>query len=165
MSAESSNLSNIEHRAVIKYVVKKGKTPKEIFEDMVSVLQESAPSYMMVKKWAHLFQQGRESCEDDPRPGRPVTVVTEENVRKIEKLVLADQRIKLWQIAEELQISKERVGEIIHEHMNMRKISARWVPKMLTPFDKQRRLQTSKDFLELVGDNIDKICDRIVTVD
>ncbi|GBP62424.1 hypothetical protein EVAR_3126_1 [Eumeta japonica] len=42
---------------------------------------------------------------------------------------------------------------------------ARWVPKMLTPFDKQRRLQTSKDFLELVGDNIDEICDRIVTVD
>ncbi|GBP40583.1 Histone-lysine N-methyltransferase SETMAR [Eumeta japonica] len=108
---------------------------------MVSVLQESAPSYTMVKKWARLFQQGRESCEDDLRPGRPVT------------------------IAEELQISKERVGEIIHEYMNMRKISARWVTKMLTSFDKQRRLQTSKDFLELVGDNIDEICDRIVTVD
>ncbi|GBP94526.1 Putative uncharacterized protein FLJ37770 [Eumeta japonica] len=166
MSAESSNLCNIEHRAVIKYFVKKGKTPKEIFEDMVSVLQESEelPSYTIVKKWARLFQQGRESCEDDPRPGRPVTVVTEENVRKIEKLILADRRIKLWQIAEELQISKER-GEIIHERMNMRKISARWVPKMLTPFDKQRRLQTSKDFLKLVGDNIDEICDRIVTVD
>ncbi|GBP17318.1 Histone-lysine N-methyltransferase SETMAR [Eumeta japonica] len=36
---------------------------------------------------------------------------------------------------------------------------------MLTPFDKQRRLQTRKDFFELVGDNIDEICDRIVTVD
>ncbi|GBP64840.1 Fatty acid synthase [Eumeta japonica] len=67
--------------------------------------QESAPSYTMVKKWARLFQQGRESCEDDPRPGRPVTVLTEENVQKIERLVLADRRIKLWQIAEELQIS------------------------------------------------------------
>ncbi|GBP41382.1 Juvenile hormone epoxide hydrolase [Eumeta japonica] len=29
---ESSNLSNIEHRAVIKYFVKKGKTPKEILK-------------------------------------------------------------------------------------------------------------------------------------
>ncbi|GBP09864.1 Histone-lysine N-methyltransferase SETMAR [Eumeta japonica] len=121
--------------------------------------------HIICSKIARLFQQGRESCEDDLRPGRPVTVVTEENVQKIEKLVLADRRIKLWQIAEELQISKERVGEIIHEHMNMRKISAHWVPKMLTPFDKQRRLQTSKDFLELAGDNIDEICDRIVTVD
>ncbi|GBP26648.1 Histone-lysine N-methyltransferase SETMAR [Eumeta japonica] len=143
MSAESSNLSNIEHRAVIK-------------------------NLRLRIRWSKnglAYFNKDESCEDDPRPGRPVTVVTEENVRKIEKLVLADRRIKLWQIAEELQISKERVGEIIHEHMNMRKISARWVPKMLAPFDKQRRLQTSKDFLELVGDNIDEICDRIVTVD
>ncbi|GBP20964.1 General transcription factor II-I repeat domain-containing protein 2 [Eumeta japonica] len=81
--AESLNLSNIEHRAVIKYL-KKGKTPKEIFEDMVSVLQESAPSYTMVKNGLAYFNKD-ESCEDDPRPGRPVTVVTEENVRKIEK--------------------------------------------------------------------------------
>ncbi|GBP15742.1 Putative uncharacterized protein FLJ37770 [Eumeta japonica] len=106
MSAESSNLSNIEHRTVIKHFVKKGKTPKEIFEDMVSVLQESAPSYTMVKKWPRSFQQERGSCEDDPRPRRLVTVVTEENVRKIKKFVLADRRIKLWPIAEELQISK-----------------------------------------------------------
>ncbi|GBP13395.1 hypothetical protein EVAR_4157_1 [Eumeta japonica] len=57
MSAESSNLSNIEHRAVIKYFVKKGKTPKEIFEDMVSVLQESAPSYTMVKNGLAYFNK------------------------------------------------------------------------------------------------------------
>ncbi|GBP69124.1 Zinc finger protein 358 [Eumeta japonica] len=56
-SAESSNLSNIEHRAVIKYFVKKGKTPKEIFEDMASVLQESAPSYTMVKNGLAYFNK------------------------------------------------------------------------------------------------------------
>ncbi|GBP49431.1 Sodium-coupled monocarboxylate transporter 2 [Eumeta japonica] len=55
IKSESSNLSNIEHRAVIKYFVKKGKTPKEIFEDMVSVLQKSAPSYTMVKKMGSLI--------------------------------------------------------------------------------------------------------------
>ncbi|GBP90165.1 hypothetical protein EVAR_67986_1 [Eumeta japonica] len=30
--AESSNLSNIEHRAVIKYFVKKGKRPKKFLK-------------------------------------------------------------------------------------------------------------------------------------
>ncbi|GBP81275.1 Histone-lysine N-methyltransferase SETMAR [Eumeta japonica] len=160
MSAELSNLSNIEHRAVIKYFVKKAKkflkTWYQFFRNLRLRIRWS--------KMGSLISTKDESCEDDP-PGGPVTVVTEENVRKIEKLVLADRRIKLWHIAEELQISKERVGGIIHEHMNMRKISARWVPKMLTPFDKQRRLQTNKDFLGLVGDNIDEICDLIVTVD
>lgn len=165
MSVASGNSRNFEHRAVIKFLVKKGNTPKDIFKEMSSVLQDSAPSYTMVKKWARLFQQGRESFGDDPRPGRPVTVLTEENVRKVEKIVLADRRIKLWQIAEELQISKERVGEVLHEHLNMRKISARWVPKMLTPLDKQRRLASCKDFLGLVGDNREDIWQRIVTVD
>lgn len=73
---------------------------------MLSVLQESAPSYTMVKKWARLFHQERERCEDDPRPGRPLTVVTEENARNVDKLILADRRIRLWQIAEKLHISK-----------------------------------------------------------
>ncbi|GBP37581.1 hypothetical protein EVAR_34617_1 [Eumeta japonica] len=45
--------------------------------------------------------------------------------------------------------------EKLHEHMNT-------LNKML-PFDQQRR-QTS-GILEKVGDNIDEICDRIVTVD
>ncbi|GBP17715.1 Histone-lysine N-methyltransferase SETMAR [Eumeta japonica] len=140
MSAESSNLSNIEHRAVIKYFVKKGKRPKKFLKTWYQFFRNLRLRIRWSKNGLAYFNKD-ESCEDDPRPGRPVT------------------------IAEELQISKERVGEIIHEHMNMRKISARWVPKVLTPFDKQRRLQTSKDFLELVGDNTDEICDRIVTVD
>ncbi|CAK1596485.1 unnamed protein product [Parnassius mnemosyne] len=71
----------------------------------------------------------------------------------------------MWQIAEELQISKERVGEILHEHLNMRKNSARWVPKMLTPLNKQLRLASCKDVLELVGDNKEDVWQRIVTVD
>lgn len=165
MSTETENSRNLEHRAVIKFLVKKGNTPKEIFEEMSSVLQDSAPSYTMVKKWARLFQQGRETCEDDPRPGRPVTVLTEENVQKVEKLVLADRRIKLCQIVEELQISKERVGEILHKHLHMKKISARWVPRMLTPLDKQRRLESCKEFLDLCQPDLDEICNRIVTSD
>ncbi|GBP54286.1 hypothetical protein EVAR_36502_1 [Eumeta japonica] len=126
MSAESSNLSNIEHRAVIKYFVKKGKTPKEIFEDMVSVLQESAPSYTMVKNGLAYFNKD-ESCEDDPRPGRPVT------------------------IAEELQISKERVGEIIRAY-EYEKNQCALGTKMLTPFDKQRRLQTRVHAMDEKGE-------------
>ncbi|GBP04421.1 hypothetical protein EVAR_63138_1 [Eumeta japonica] len=39
---------------------------------MVSGLQESAPRIRW-SKMGCLFQQGRESCEDDPRPGRAVT--------------------------------------------------------------------------------------------
>ncbi|GBP83408.1 hypothetical protein EVAR_63073_1 [Eumeta japonica] len=108
---------------------------------MVSVLQESAPSYTMVKNGLAYGQQGREA-EDDPRPGRPGDGSDGGKCSKIEKFVLADRRIKLWQIAEELQISKERVGEIIRAY-EYEKNQCALGTKMLTPFDKQRRLQTS----------------------
>lgn len=54
----------------------------------------------------------------------------------------------------------------MHNHLHMqKKISARWVPRMLTPLDKQRRLESCKDFLKLCEPDLDEICNRIVTVD
>ncbi|GBP88693.1 hypothetical protein EVAR_79075_1 [Eumeta japonica] len=64
---------------------KERKTPKEILKTWYQFFRNLRLVYDG-QKWARLFQQGRESCEDDPRPGRPVTVVTEENVRKSKNL-------------------------------------------------------------------------------
>ncbi|XP_045459255.1 histone-lysine N-methyltransferase SETMAR-like [Melitaea cinxia] len=36
---------------------------------------------------------------------------------------------------------------------------------MLTPLDKQQRVETSEEFLDLCKDNLEEICTRIVTVD
>ncbi|UYV78958.1 hypothetical protein LAZ67_17000494 [Cordylochernes scorpioides] len=42
---ESSKMKTNEIRAVIKYLCKKGMSPKEIYEDMVDRLRKEAPSY------------------------------------------------------------------------------------------------------------------------
>ena len=54
----------IRHRAVIRYLGFKGKTPKQVYQDMEATLKEDAPLYSTVKKWAG-------SLEDNPHPGRP----------------------------------------------------------------------------------------------
>jgi transposase len=64
-------MDNLRHRAVIQFLTLEGKKPKEIFERMGNVYGTSAPSY--VKKWAGEFKRGRQSLDDDPRAGRPVT--------------------------------------------------------------------------------------------
>ncbi|GBP79613.1 hypothetical protein EVAR_98753_1 [Eumeta japonica] len=102
--SESSNLSNIEHRAVIKYFVKKGKTPKEILKTWYQFFRNLRLAAYDDQKWVSYFKDER-VVKMIPS-GRPVTVVTEENVRKIENL--AYRRI-LWQIAKELQISKNEL--------------------------------------------------------
>jgi hypothetical protein len=36
------------------------------------------------------------------------------------------------EIAETIGISKERVGYILHKELDMKKLCARWVPRLLT---------------------------------
>lgn len=64
---------------MIKFPCKKVSTLKEMFKEISSGFQNSSPSNILVKKYPRLFQQKRETSENDSRPGRLVKVVTEEN--------------------------------------------------------------------------------------
>ena len=62
---------NIEFRAVIKFLTKEGAKAKEIHRHMADVYGDSSQKYSTVAKWSAEFKRGRDSLEDDPRPGRP----------------------------------------------------------------------------------------------
>ena len=94
------------------------------------------------------FKRGDFSTCDAPRPGRPKTVTTSEIIDQIHELILEDRRISAKSIPEQLRISSERVGSIIHEDVDMRKLSAKWVPKCLNADDKRQLCQSSEQLLE-----------------
>jgi len=106
-----------------------GKTPKEIHAILREALGEHAPSYATVKNWVVQFKRGDFSTCDAPRLGRLKTVTTPEIIDQIYELILEGRRISAKSIVEQLGISHERVGSIIHEDLDMRKLSAKWVPK------------------------------------
>jgi len=58
-------------------------------------------------------------------------VTTPEIINQIHELILEDRRISAKSIAQQLGISREWVGSIINENLDMRKLSAKWVPKCL----------------------------------
>jgi len=61
-------------------------------------------------KTGWLFKRGDFSTRDAPCPGRPRTVTTPEISDQIHELNLKDRRISAKSIAEQLGISRERVG-------------------------------------------------------
>lgn len=158
-------MSNIEFRAVIKFLTKQGKSVENILIEMGAVYGESCPGKTMVYKWNSLFKQGKESLEDDERPGRPNDVTTHEMVMKVEIAIMENGRLKLMELAKMFNISETTVYKIMHDHLNMSKISARWVPRMLSPLQKQYRVECCKEFLTLCGTDSIDIINRIVTGD
>jgi len=117
----------MEMRAIIKFFFLQGKAPKEIHTILKETLGEHAPSYATVKNRVALFKRGDFSTCDASRPGRPKTVTTPEIIDQIHKLILEDRRISAKSIAEQLGISRERVASIIHDDLDMRKLSEKWV--------------------------------------
>lgn len=154
-----------EVRAVIKLFFLKGKTATQIKAKLNAVLGESAPSLKTVHTWVAEFKRGRTSCEDEPRSGRPKEVTTDEMIAKIHKIVMSDRRLKVREIAEIVSISTERVNNILHEHLGMKKLCARWVPRLLTLDQKRVRMDVSSDNLERFKRNPTEFLRRFITVD
>lgn len=158
-------MSKVEYRAVIKFLTKQGKPVQTILEEMLAVYQDPCPGKTMIYKWHNLFKQGRESLEDDARPGRPIEVTTPEVVRKVENLILEDARLKKKQLAEMVGVSDTTIFKVLHDHLGMSKVCARWVPRMLTPPQKHERMACSQAFLNLCSEDHDGVLSRIVTGD
>jgi hypothetical protein len=58
--------------------------------------------------------------------------------------VLDDRRMKVREIAETGGISKECVGYILHEKLDMKKLCVRWVPRFLTADQKRTCMKISE---------------------
>jgi hypothetical protein len=63
-------------------------------------------------------------------------------------MLLDDRRMKVREITETIGISKERVGYILHEELDMKKLCARWELRLLTADQKCTRMKMSEQCLE-----------------
>ena len=132
---------------------------------MADVYGDSSPKYSTVAKWSEEFKRGRDSLEDDPRPGLPADVISQEMIDCVERLVLINRRIKVTELASECGISNGSVYTIIHEHLGMSEVSARWVPRNLNIQDRQQRVESNQELLEVYNANPEDFHTRLVTGD
>jgi len=92
---------------------------------LIETLGEHVPLYATVKSWLAQFKRGDFFTCDAPRPGRPKTVTTPEIIDQIQELILEDRQILAKSIAEQLSMSREWVGSITREELDMRRLSAK----------------------------------------
>ena len=80
-------------------------------------------------------------------------------------MVLDDRWMKVHEIAETIGISKERVGFILHEELDMKKLCAQWVPCLLTADEKRTHMKISEQCLESFNKNKTDFVRQFITVD
>ncbi|XP_011882500.1 PREDICTED: putative uncharacterized protein FLJ37770 [Vollenhovia emeryi] len=119
---------NLEQRYAIKFCVKLGKTATET----LGMIKDAVMSRSTVFEWHKLFREGRELVEDDQRVGRPSTSRIDENVAKVKALLDSNRRTNILLIVDELGISYGSVQKIITEDLAMRKVCAKFVPRVLS---------------------------------
>jgi len=98
-----------------------------------------------------------------PCPGRHKTVTTLEIIDQIHEIILEDCWISAKSIAEQLDISHEWVGSIIHENLDMQKLSVKWVPKCVNVDQKFQWCQLSEQLLEFFWCHPNDFLSRLVT--
>jgi histone-lysine N-methyltransferase SETMAR len=80
-------------------------------------------------------------------------------------MVLDDRWMKVREIAETIGTSKEHVGYILHEELDMRKLCTRWVLRLLTADQKRTHMKISKQYLEHFNKNKTDFVRLFITMD
>ncbi|UYV78256.1 hypothetical protein LAZ67_16000691 [Cordylochernes scorpioides] len=111
-----------------------------------------------------MFSEGREDVNDEERAGRPSTSSTDEKINEVKKMILANRRITVREVAEDLNISIGSCHSIFINDLGMRRVAAKFVPKLLNCDQKQHRMNIANEMLDSVRDD-PNLLQRAITGD
>jgi histone-lysine N-methyltransferase SETMAR len=141
--------SHTAQRSVIFTLWKTGHSAPDIHVQLCSAHGSNAISMMTVYRWIEQFKAGRTDIADQHRSGRPHVRDSDTLAESILNLLDDDSRMTIREIADRLDTPRSSIHRSLAS-MDLVKLSARWIPKLLTSDLKQQRLQVCLNNLELV---------------
>jgi len=125
-----------EQRVIIRFLHFRGMKPIDIHQQLSETCNDGVMDVKTVCSWVQHFTEGRMLCENKPKVPRPRTSRSEDMIVRVEQMVKEHRRLTVKQIAASAGISDGSVDTILHDDLKMRKVSERWVPRMLTNANK-----------------------------
>jgi len=103
-----------------------------------------------IKEWYNRFKDGSTSVDSEPLRGRLSTNRNDNVINQVRTLVMQDCRITVRELADEVGVSIGSVHTILTADLCLRRVSAKFVPKLPTMEQKQVRLEIAQDMLDCV---------------
>ena len=101
---------------------------------------------------------------DDERCERSKEVRTPQLIGQIKNFMDKDRCVSIEAISAQFDVSVGTVYTIICEELKMRKICAKFVPRVLREYLKERRCHDSREMVELINSD-PAVLDALVTCD
>ncbi|UYV76065.1 hypothetical protein LAZ67_13002368 [Cordylochernes scorpioides] len=115
-------LEKMDQRTCIKFCVKNEIMCTDAFRMLTVAYGEATLDRSNVYRWYKMFSEGRGDVNDEERAGRPSTSTTDEKNNEVEKMILANRRITVREVAEDLNISIGSCHSIFINDLVMRRV-------------------------------------------
>ena len=102
--------------------------------------------------------------DEDPSPGRLSTSTDDDHVETVRAVICGNRRLSVREVAEEVGISIGSRHQILTETLQMRRVSAKFVPRLLTDDQKENRVEISQELLAKANGN-ENFLKKIITGD
>ncbi|UYV83122.1 hypothetical protein LAZ67_22002308 [Cordylochernes scorpioides] len=157
-------IKKMDQRTCIKFCVKNEIKCVDAFRMLTVAYGEATLDRSNVYRCYKMFSEGREDVNDEERAGRPITSTTDEKINEVEKMILANRRITVREVAEDLNISIGLCHSNFINDLGMRRVAAKFVPKLLNCDQKQHRMNIANEMLDSVRDG-PNLLQRVITGD
>ena len=111
------------------------------------------------------FESGLESIKNGPKSCRPKSASRIEIVSKVKEIIKGDARFTVRDIARKVGISLSTLHLILKKYLKVKKISARWVPHLLTDEQKRQLVKVAKKLPQMFPKYDKKQVANVVTGD
>jgi histone-lysine N-methyltransferase SETMAR len=119
------------------------------------IFSNDAMGVTQIKEWYNRFKNDRTSVDSDQRTDRPSTSRNPDVINKVRSLIMEDHRLTVQEIANDIVISDGSAHAILTDDLGMRRVAAKFVPKLLSCEQKEFRLDIAQDMLDCVNGDLD----------
>jgi hypothetical protein len=132
-----------------------------IFKLLYALHGDQVPCLRTVERWCKRFREGHDDLEDEARPGTPVTETTFENIEQVRLIIDDDPRVSIEEIQEQTGLSYGTTQRIIVDHLQLTKVTARYLSKQLADFQRRERVRICKENLARFSDGTWRLCNVV----
>ena len=104
-------------------------------------------SHTQCYEWFKSFKEGRTSVSDDLRPGRPSISTDDHHVERVREVICGNRRLTVREVAEDMGISVGSCHAVLTRKHQMHRLSAKFVPCLLTDRQQENRVSIFQDML------------------